>query len=74
MDEDERRLLRAMQERTQYEPPRDTIARLGIPPERADTILQKWVRNGWYDYGDVLDMGWIETKGLSVDTSERETP
>lgn len=42
---------------------RDLIAQCGIHPKRACYLLEKWTRNGWYEYGVSLDLGWITEKG-----------
>ncbi|PDZ93950.1 hypothetical protein CON36_36425 [Bacillus cereus] len=42
--------------------PRELIQRLPINHKRAAYILEKWCRNGWYEYGTSLDNGWLVEK------------
>lgn len=48
--------------------PRRLIAREAswLNEKRALAILDKWTACGWYDYGTVIDGGWLTEKGLSV--------
>ena len=32
-------------------------------PKQAWRTLEKWARNGWYDYGVTLDLGWKTGNG-----------
>jgi len=45
--------------------PRDVIGRPGfdVPAKRAHRWLEKWVRQGKYEYGVTLDLGWPITRG-----------
>jgi hypothetical protein len=36
--------------------------------KRALYILEKWAGKGWYDYGTVIDGGWLTDKGIAQDT------
>lgn len=40
------------------EPPRDAGRRLGVPPNRVRYLCEKWSRQGVYDYGVTVDLGW----------------
>jgi hypothetical protein len=39
--------------------PRELINELPINHKRAWYILEKWCRQGKYDYGVTLDLGWL---------------
>jgi hypothetical protein len=47
------------------EMPRAIIANSAhlIAEKRAHYLLKKWVRKGWYDYGTVIDGGWLTEAG-----------
>ncbi len=38
--------------------------------KRALYLLKKWEEKGWYEYGTVIDGGWLTEKGLSIDVSK----
>lgn len=46
--------------------PRQIIARESawLNEKRALFILGKWESKGWYEYGTVIDGGWLTEKGL----------
>jgi hypothetical protein len=37
-----------------------------IHPKRAYAMLNKWVGKGWYDYGTVIDGGWLTEAGMKA--------
>ena len=39
--------------------PDETAARLGIHPNRAYRLLEKWTDRGWWEYGTSLRCGWF---------------
>lgn len=43
--------------------PRDAIHELQLVPKAAWRTLEKWARKGWYEWGVVLDLGWLTTAG-----------
>lgn len=49
--------------------PRQVIAYLGIPPKRARYWLEKWARQGGYEYGVAVDLGWITPPTSASPTS-----
>ena len=44
----------------------DIGVRLGIPVKRAEYLLKKWSRRGWWNCGVSLRSGWLEAPGLEV--------
>jgi hypothetical protein len=38
--------------------PRDAGIALGIPRKRVNYLCLKWTRQGRYDYGVCVDLGW----------------
>lgn len=70
MKPDEAMFLKACQEQCQNTMgrrlPRDIYNELGMNWKRACAILAKWSRNGWYDYGVNVDLGWMTAKGMEV--------
>jgi len=76
--DDERRLLAEFQRLTKVwvgagspcttEMPymRKLVADLGLNEKRADFILEKWTRRGWYEYGVSPFAGWLSDEGLAV--------
>ena len=46
------------------EKPRHAGERLGVPPNRVRYLCEKWARQHRYNWGVVVDLGWIE-KGHS---------
>ena len=70
MKEDECRLLihiylQCKQGRADRLTPRQVIVDLShiIQHKRAFSLLNKWCKKGWYDYGVVLDLGWLTSEG-----------
>ncbi len=61
--DDEMVLLTAIQFKPNTETVRDVIVRLGMPTKRTDYLLEKWARKGWYQWGVVIDMGWLTPEG-----------
>jgi hypothetical protein len=80
--EDEKRFLRIMQKdgwahirkdgklfplpnRTM---PREIIARESnwLNEKRALYLLEKWDGKGWFEYGTVVDGGWLTPKGMEI--------
>lgn len=45
------------------ESPREAGERLGIPRRRMEYLCDKWSRKGLYDWGVVIDRGWLTDKG-----------
>lgn len=39
--------------------PRDAGPRLGIPPNRVRYLCEKWARQGKYEWGTYVTLGWI---------------
>ena len=37
-----------------------------LPEKRALFLLKKWTAKGWYDYGTVIDMGWLTPDGVAA--------
>ena len=64
---DEITLLILMQIRA-TERPRAIIASIPhlINEKRALYILGKWTAKGWYDYGTVIDLGWLTPAGKTA--------
>lgn len=52
---DEKKLWDALDN---FATPRDAIAALEIPPKRGWYLLEKWAKNGLYQYGASIDLGW----------------
>jgi len=52
--------------------PRTAGARLGIPGNRITYLCLKWAKKGWYNYGTVCDLGWIEGSGHKRGSSRLE--
>ena len=42
----------------QYKYPRDAGKELGIPPKRVAYLCAKWAKQGVYEYGVTVDLGW----------------
>ncbi len=71
---DEITLLNLMQLRCRAQPqldgeaPRDIIASIGhlIAEKRALYLLDKWTQKGWYEYGTVIDGGWLTEAGMTA--------
>lgn len=71
---DEITLLMLMQQRcrTQSSPDGETMRAIiaSVPhlvaEKRAHYLLSKWTRKGWYDYGTVIDMGWLTEAGTTA--------
>lgn len=63
MKPDEQQLFRAIAAMKEGQCVRDIIAQLGINHKRAWSLLEKWERNGWYEYGVSLDLGWLTAEG-----------
>ncbi len=42
------------------ETPRLAGEALSIPPKRVDFLCGKWARQGIYDYGVCVDLGWVK--------------
>jgi len=42
----------------------------GIPEKRCLFLLGKWEGKGWYEYGTVIDGGWLTAKGKAVEVAE----
>lgn len=38
---------------------RELGARLGMHRKRVNAICEKWIRQGWYECGIAVDMGWV---------------
>lgn len=84
MKDDEKEFLRAMQQRCQAVT--GGKARPGemahtimddfpnIHRKRLQYILYKWTKKDWYNYGVGVEYGWMEDKGLSIDTGTGTTP
>lgn len=73
MKADERKLLKALQDRTknQRQPyVRGIVRELGIIEKRACYLCHKWVRKGWYEYGASVLAGRLTESGkdLAVET------
>jgi len=78
MKDDERRLLAEFQRLTKVwvgagspcttEMPymRELVAEQGLNERRADYILEKWTRKGWYDYGVSPFAGWLSDEGKAA--------
>lgn len=51
-----------------YKTPRDIINEPDFPInyKRAWYLLEKWNGKDWYNYGVVLDLGWLEEKGIEA--------
>ncbi len=49
------------------ETPRQLIYSGTVPinHKRARSLLEKWFKKGWYDFGVTLDLGWLTSKGIS---------
>lgn len=75
---DEVTLLMLMQQRCRTagsdtgESPREIIADSShlITEKRAHYILQKWTGKGWYDWGTVIDGGWLTEAGMVASFEE----
>ncbi len=71
---DEITFLMLMQQRCRAEgadtgeSPRDIIATSAhiLAEKRAHALLRKWQKKGWYDYGTVIDGGWLTEAGLTA--------
>ena len=50
--------------------PRDAGKRLRIHPRRVGFLCAKWSRRGIYDYGVVVDMGWVTASAASGGTGK----
>ena len=48
-----------------YTMARHIAADLGMHQKRANYIFKKWAASGWYNYGTVIDGGWLTAQGLS---------
>lgn len=69
MKRDEQLFLQRIYEiRTPEYTVRDIINEPDFPIhyKRAWYILNKWIRNGWYDCGVTLDLGWLTMEGKRV--------
>ena len=74
MKDDEKRFLKIMQEQAWragqtegFTMPRRIIESLDwLPEKRAHYLLEKWVGKGWYDYGTVIDGGWMTEEGMKA--------
>lgn len=49
--------------------PRDIIGAPSFPMnhKRVEGLLAKWYRRGLYDFGTVIDMGWVTAAGAVCD-------
>jgi hypothetical protein len=62
--------------RQQYEGPyadkyaTDIGMSLGMCEKRADYILEKWERKGWWDSGVTVRTGWLTPQGLEAALKE----
>ncbi|MHC1788533.1 hypothetical protein [Solidesulfovibrio sp.] len=41
----------------------------GIPEKRCLFLLDKWGSKGWYEYGTVIDGGWLTDEGMAVEAN-----
>ena len=41
-----------------------------INEKRAHYLLQKWTGKGWYDWGTVIDGGWMTEAGMAASFEE----
>lgn len=48
------------------EPGYDAYPRLGIHPNRAQYLFEKWVKKGWWECGVSARTGWVTEKGKGV--------
>jgi hypothetical protein len=46
--------------------PRDIIEREAMNEKRAFYLLEKWESKGWYEYGTVIDGGWLTPEAMEV--------
>jgi len=42
-------------------------ARYGVCEKRCLFLLDKWVGRGWYEYGTVIDGGWLTAEGMALE-------
>ena len=63
MKPDEREFLTAVQRKDTNMTVREVVSHLAINHKRAWFLLEKWARNGWYEWGAVIDMGWLTDAG-----------
>lgn len=66
MKPDERALLALLAENP-GKTPRELMGRPGWPPsdKRAWYVLDKWARQGLYDWGVSIAAGWLTPKGVA---------
>src|SRR5690242_14393266 len=46
--------------------PRDVVQCLGMSEKRAEYILNKWERKGWFESGVSLGTGWLTSTGYKI--------
>lgn len=68
MKDDERAFLLALDARTislraRHLTALDGGAGINIPEKRAEYLLEKWSRAGWWDYGVSARTGWLTDAG-----------
>lgn len=72
MKDDEKMLLRVLQEQTRKAQPNTfpdvlkIVDEIEINGKRASYILLKWSKKNWYDYGVNVMFGWLTKQGLEV--------
>ena len=49
---------------------REMQERHDVPEKRCLFLLDKWSGKDWYDYGMVIDGGWLTDAGMSVEVNE----
>lgn len=50
----------------QHVPPRVAGQRMGMDPSRVVEICERWAERGIYDYGVVVDLGWISHREIGA--------
>lgn len=60
MKSDEDRLLDWLKEHPAARPRDAKFTHLDIPAKRIDYMCKKWLKNGFYNYGVSIDLGWFD--------------
>lgn len=49
-----------------YERSQCLVPHVSIPPKRISYILNKWIKNGWWEHGVTRRKGWLTADGVTV--------